>query len=135
MTFDLAMDFRTGDILTGPNNDLAARSGPDVIKQRIHIRLKIPRGGWDLDPSGGFLGSRLYESLRMSRERAVTEAEALVREALEPMTDLEVKRVDVDKDSDDANRILVNIYYAPLLDSSDIALADISSTQIVLQAF
>lgn len=117
MSFDLAIDYNTGDLLQAPNHDIQGRTGPDVYEQRIRIRLKIQRGTWLLDPTDGELGSRLLELARVSTPRALAEIEQYVREALEPMTDITVRDVTVQLDPENSRGVQLQISYQPQVDS------------------
>jgi hypothetical protein len=117
MPVDLAFDFVTGDLAIAPNNDLDRKTGADLVDQRIRTRLKIQQGTWLLDPTGGTLGSRLVDALRLPLDRALTEIPLMVDEALEPMSDINVTSVDVVPDPDDSSAVTMTIYYIILDDS------------------
>jgi phage gp46-like protein len=119
LSFDLAIDYTTGDLLNAPNRDIQGRTGPDVYEQRIRIRLKIQRGTWALDPSGGELGSRILELARVSSARAVQEIEQYVREALEPMTDITVRDVTAKVNPKTQKIIMLDISYQPRVGGAD----------------
>jgi hypothetical protein len=97
MAWDIAVDLVTGDLVWTGVNDFAARDGSALDKQRIHVRLFIERGEFIYDPTNGALGSRLLDILRLPRQRALNEADLYVREALEPMDDIEVVNVAVEE--------------------------------------
>ena len=97
MAWDIAIDLVTGDLVWTGINDFAARDGSALDKQRIHVRLFIERGEFIYDPTNGALGSRLLDILRLPRQRAINEADLYVREALEPMDDIEVVNVGVEE--------------------------------------
>lgn len=119
MSFDIAIDYGTGDLLMAPNQDIQGRTGPDVFEQRIRIRLKIQRGTWMFDPTDGELGSRLLELSRVSSARAVAEMEQYVREALEPMSDISVRDVTAKADPQTQKIVILDISYQPLADEAD----------------
>jgi phage gp46-like protein len=119
MAFDLAIDYTTGDLLNAPNFDIQGRTGPDVYEQRIRIRLKIQRGTWELDPTGGELGSRLHELTRVQSARALVEIEQYVREALEPMRDITVRDIQASFSPDTEKHLLLDISYQPHVDGGD----------------
>jgi phage gp46-like protein len=128
LSFDLAINYDTGDLLIAPNHDIQGRTGPDVFEQRIRIRLKIQRGTWLLDPSGE-LGSRILELSRVSSQRAVQEIEQYVREALEPMDDITVRDVTAKTDPETQKIIMLDISYQPHVgEASDDTLQSISLT-------
>jgi phage gp46-like protein len=95
MASDLAIDFNTGDLILSPHHDVARRVGVDTVQQRIRVRLRVRQGEWPLDPTGGSLGSRLFEALRYPQWRAESEVPLIVREALAPMDDIIVDDVQV----------------------------------------
>lgn len=97
MAYDIAIDLKTGDLVWTGINDFGSRDGDALDKQRIHVRLFIERGEFIYDPTNGALGSRLLDILRLPRQRALVEAELYVREALEPMDDIEVSSVGVEE--------------------------------------
>src|SRR3954469_22991398 len=108
MPWDFALDGDTGDILFGPTHDLLGTTGDGLTRQRILLRCKIPRGGWQYDDDGS-LGSRLNLITNAPSARQVVEAPALVREALEPMDDIAID--DVQVSTDENNRLLVSVSY------------------------
>lgn len=114
MPTDLAIDYNTGDLLLAPNNDFAIRTGTEVTSQRIRVRLKAIAGEWIVDPTNGRMGSRLIDSMRLEAWRAKAEAEAAIREALEPMEDIKVRTVSVEIDDTDQRRLHVDISYLPV---------------------
>lgn len=128
MSFDLAIDYNTGDLLQAPNHDIQGRTGQDVYEQRIRIRLKIQRGTWALDPTNGELGSRLLELARVSSARAVADVEQYVREALEPMRDINVRDVTAKISPVSPKAITLDITYQPRLLAEDSTLQSVSMT-------
>lgn len=111
MAQDLAIDYNTGDLIVAPTKDLDLRTGQGTIEQRIRVRLKVWHGEWDINPS---LGSRLYDIIRMPNWRAVNEVELAVREALEPMDDIDIQNVSVGLDEDDVRVVSLTITYSTL---------------------
>jgi hypothetical protein len=97
MAWDVAIDLVTGDLVWTGVNDFGSRDGSALDKQRIHVRLFVERGEFIYDPTNGALGSRLLDILRLPRQRALNEAELYIREALEPMDDIEVVNVGVEE--------------------------------------
>lgn len=110
MAVDLAIDFKSGDLVVAPNKDIALRDGKALIDQRIRIRLKVIAGEWALDPTGS-LGSHLQDSLRTPVWRSVTEVPLIVREALAPMEDINVVSVIAEPTEDDSSGVSVTINY------------------------
>lgn len=121
--WDLAVDGETGDLIFGPSRDLLGAAGSNLTDQRILVRCKIPRGSFTFD-ADGTLGSRLYKISSTSLDRKIKEAGALIREAVEPMDDIQVSEVNVDVDEN--NRIRANVKYAPIVanDESEDVIAD-----------
>lgn len=132
MAFDLKFDFQTGDIVLAPNHDLAGVSGDSLTAQRIMLRIMIERGTFEFDDTGT-LGSRvmlLARSLGNGIQQAASQA---VREALEPMTDIRVTRVDVefskrDDGTLDERAILVQVSYTPLDEVGEAVIPDVEFT-------
>lgn len=118
MAVDLAIDFGTGDLKIAPSKDLDRATGQTEVDQRIRVRLKIIQGQWTLDPTGGTLGSRLIDAIRQPMFRALEEVPLLVTEALQPMDDINLMRVDATQDENDAKAINIVIYYQ-IKDSGD----------------
>lgn len=108
---DLAIDYNTGDLLIAPNNDIAVRTGAEVIEQKIRVRLRIYAGEWALDPTGGSLGSHLRELSRVASFIAVTDAERIVREALGPMTEIAIHDVTAQVDPKNQRRLVITLQY------------------------
>lgn len=125
MSWDLALDGDTGDLLFSPTLDLLGSTGDGLTKQRILIRCKVPRGAWEYDPDGT-LGSRLQTVSRAPSPAQLAAAPGLVREALEPMDDIHID--DVQVSIDENNRLVVEVAYTPLpvVDESDATTVDVS---------
>jgi len=85
MPWDLRIS-QLGDLMFGPFRDWRTVSGPELLKQRMIVRLKIHRGSWLFDDTGE-LGSNMNLALRMNQPRALEEIPGLIEEALEPMSD------------------------------------------------
>jgi hypothetical protein len=111
VALDLAVDFGKHDLRLAPNNDLDVVTGQATVDQRIRVRLFIPQGEWLLDPTDGSLGSHLRDAFRMTPSQGIDAAKLLVREALEPMTDISVTDVDVTQNPDNPRAIDILIYY------------------------
>lgn len=111
MATDLAQDSNSGDLLFAPNLDLERRVGQSTIDQRIRIRLRIHQGEWDIDPTGGQLGSTLSETVRLPIDRALQEIPLVVKEALLPMEDILVQQVIATPNEDDPRAIDMTILY------------------------
>jgi hypothetical protein len=131
MAVDLAIDYNSGDLIVAPNKDLDRRTGSDLTEQRIRVRLRIIQGEWLLDPTGGTLGSRLVDSLRQPIFRAVDEIPLLVREAIEPMDDIDLVNVTCDPDPTDSRSVTVVIYYQ-VLDQTGLTTEEQLTTSVTL---
>jgi hypothetical protein len=92
VAWDFARDGETGDWVFTPHRDYSGRSGDDLTKQRIAIRMKIPRGSFIYDDDKS-LGSRLYAVMQYTEERAQREVGEIVREALEGMEDIAIVNI------------------------------------------
>lgn len=112
MAIDLAINTNTGDLRIAPNKDFERVVGEATVKQRILVRLRIYQGEWSLDPTGGSLGSRLHEVVRLPIWRAEQEAGLVIREAIEPMEDVRVHDVQVSISGDTKKKLEVVITYA-----------------------
>lgn len=106
--YDFALHPETGDWLFAANADIQGVSGEQVIEQRIRTRLRISQP-WDLDPTNGTLGSSIREMARLQRGRIVRELPLAIKEALAPMTDIQIQDVAVSEYGDTA--VLVEIEY------------------------
>lgn len=128
MPIDIAYDFSAGDIVIAPNKDVDRRTGLSLIDQRIRMRLKIFQGSWLYDPTGGTLGSRLSEATRMPIFRAIQEVPLLVREALQPMDDIDVTNVTCEADPLDSSAVELTVFFNLLDESGQTTLEDLSTT-------
>jgi phage baseplate assembly protein W len=108
MARDLAIDYRTGDLLMSPTGDVDQRTGVGTIDQRIRVQLRVIEGHWWINPG---LGSRIHELLVMPMPFALGEAELAIREALLKIPDIRVERVDVGQSEDSSSTLTVGIYY------------------------
>lgn len=113
MALDLALN-ANGDLKVAPNKDIEVVTGRQTVDQRIRVRLRVYGGEWLLDPSHGRLGSRLRETLRLPIWRTREEIPFVVKEALEPMTDISVRDVLVEQDADVSDKLNVTILYSIL---------------------
>lgn len=122
MSWDLALDGDSGDVIFSPTLDLLGSTGDGLTKQRILLRCKIPRGSWMYDEDKT-LGSRLYETFSAPSAQAIVQAPALVREALEPMDDISI--VNVEATFDENNRIVIAVGFTPIVGEDEIDLVTI----------
>lgn len=94
MTWDLRIDLETGDWLFDGKRDLQDVSGDALVLQRIHTRLKIRRGSFAYDRSGK-LGSHIINLIRAGVPSARENLEQMVRDALDPMEDIQVTEISI----------------------------------------
>jgi len=81
------------DLMFSPSRDWQAVVGTDLLHQRIMIRLKMRRGSWIFDDSRQ-LGSNIHFATAMQEPQARDAIQALVLEALEPISE-EISVIDV----------------------------------------
>lgn len=124
MPIDLAIDYNSGDLIFAPNYDLETREGQDTIEQRIRVRIKVIAGSYDYDPT---LGSAVREAMRMPTDMAMQMIPMFVKEALEPMTDIQVQDVVCAINPLSAVSIDVTVSYSMVNDPSTILTTTISS--------
>src|SRR4051794_13029946 len=93
MPYDLLIS-ENGDLVFSAIRDLQGIAGIGQINQRVRMRLKIPLGSWIYDDDGT-LGSNLYTLSGVNPVEAQSRAEAYVREALRPMTEISVDSVEL----------------------------------------
>lgn len=132
MSWDLAIDYSTGDLKIASNKDFEARIGEGTIKQRIMVRLKIDQGEWHLDPSGGRLGSRMREISRLPVWRAKDEVELVIREALAPMDDISIQAVTVIVPEDNNKTVEARIEYLPIFSEEEGLPEDIETVMLTI---
>lgn len=130
MAVEIAIDYNTGDLKIAPNKGIDIRTGRATVDQRIRVRLKIVGGEWALDPTEGRLGSRLRDALRLPNWRASEEVPLMVREALEPMDDIDVRDVVCAINAETAKAIDITVYYTM---SDDTAGEDILTTTLTIE--
>ncbi|HWV45673.1 MAG TPA: hypothetical protein VN039_06580 [Nitrospira sp.] len=132
MSWDLALEGESGDLIFSPTLDLLGATGDGLTKQRVLIRCRIPRGSWTYDLTGE-LGSRLATISRNPGPIQLANAPAMVKEALAPMEDITVD--DVQATVDENNRLVVSVSYTPVLtqDEAD-AIGGVSADIPVIDA-
>jgi hypothetical protein len=128
MPIDLKFDFAKGDLAIAPNKDIDRAIGSGLVEQRIKVRLMIVQGEWVDDPTGGQIGSRLRDALRMPLFRAEAEIPLLVNEALDPMTDILVSNVIVTPNATDNSALDITIIYSTVDDTGASTQEDLSTT-------
>lgn len=126
MAFDLAIA-PNGDLILSAARDLQGATGIAIVEQRIRIRLRLNRGTWIYDPSGR-LGSNLQELFGLEPEIAAARVVPLVREALLPVTEIEVTDVTATPGSKD---ITVVVYYQLVFLDDETGSPDFSEIQSV----
>lgn len=95
MSWDIALDPDTGDFMFSPTRDLIGVSGPELDRQRIIIRSKIPRGSFMYDESRT-LGSYLHLIARNPTPSQVSDAKTYILEALNDADGISVQSVDME---------------------------------------
>jgi hypothetical protein len=88
--FDFAMSPH-GDWVIARNGDFALVVDQHVFAQEIITRLKVPRGKWIYGDTS--FGSNLTVLLSYTTDRALEEATAYIREALDEITQIEVVEI------------------------------------------
>lgn len=96
-----------GDLVFAGNRDIAIVTSADLIRQRMMLRLKVPKGTYKGNKD---LGSEMRSLMRAgntsaNRSRGV----AIVTQALRPMDDITVNSVEVTPDEYNVNGIIVEI--------------------------
>ena len=132
MATDLAFDFQKRDLVIAPNLDWGIRTGQATVDQRIRVRLLLAQGEWDLDPTGGKLGSRLKEMFRLPPQRALVEIPLVVREALADMADISIVDVQATLSPEDTRSIDILILYTITEAGAEDIEADVLSTTITV---
>lgn len=116
MAWDIQQEGVTGDIVFSPARDIAGVDSDGLLKQRIIMRCKVPRGTYLYDLDGDF-GSTLYVRAPGFQPNAVKDA---VMEALMPMTDeIQIQSVDVTQDTLNM-KIQVIVNFTPISTDPDI---------------
>lgn len=131
MALDLAVDPNMGDLLIAPNRDFEVRTGQATVDQRIRTRIRIQAGSWDIDPTGGELGSQLHGAMRLSIERALAEVPLMIREALSSMHDIDVRDVICELNANSPKAIDITILYAIVEDGDETEL--LSTTNMTIE--
>lgn len=122
MPWDVALDLKTGDWKFAVNRDIEGVDDQFLDRQRISIRLRVPRGGFHYIPQ---LGSLLHEMLRYTEPRAMREIPTIVQSALERMFDISILEVKVVPASENPEGVMsVIVSYRPLAEEG-LALAQL----------
>lgn len=117
MAYDFALT-KNGDWIFSANGDIQGVAGELLLQQRVMTRLKIVQG-WALDPTNGLLGSRLKSGLRLPQGRALRELPLMVREALAPITDINILDVTTELVPSDSRAVLLKIVYVAVDEDRD----------------
>lgn len=123
MAYDFAIH-PNGDWLFGASRDIQGVTGPELDKQRIRIRCKIPRGSFVYDADDS-LGSRLHEVTRRALGADLGAVTGIVTEALEDMEGIVVD--DVVATQTDSG-ISVSISFTHMPDQDESQLGEFSDT-------
>lgn len=110
MAYDFALDLSTGDWVFGSTRDLLGVTGPELDKQRIFIRTKIPRGSFIYDENND-LGSRLHEITRYPSQSQIDQARTYVVEALSEMDGVSIDEINID--IGEGGQLIVDVQFHP----------------------
>lgn len=128
MAVDLALDAVLGDLVATPSGDIMLVSGTEEVEQRIRTRLKVTLGAWALEPA---LGSSVASLLRLPSDMAAQQLPLTVKEALAPMSDVQVQDVVAWVDSQDSRKVDFTVTYV-LVDSESAGQQIVFSDSIVV---
>jgi phage gp46-like protein len=96
-----------GDLVFSGGRDLSVVRATDLLRQRMLLRLKFVKGSWRLNKT---LGSELYTLLHQNNDQTSrARANSIVLQALRPMQEISVSKVDVVPDDSNPNTILVKV--------------------------
>lgn len=123
--WDLQIENEVGDLVFTPAHDLAGVGGQALLRQRVSIRCKIPRGTYLYDIDGD-LGSTLHLVPRSPSPAQMAEAREAVNTALEPMSD-EITVDDVSFSFTDNDQLQINILFSPHATDPDVPTIDDST--------
>jgi hypothetical protein len=128
MAFDLAISPH-GDLVISGARDLQGCTGSQLNKQRIAIRLRIPRGSWTYDLTGS-LGSDLRNAINKPKDQASIEIPRTVGDALRPMVDVEITDVQVEEHEGNP---LVTVGFVTIIPQEEIGIgqSEISEPDLV----
>lgn len=128
MAWDMQLESVTGDLVFSPARDYAGVSGEEILRQRISIRCKIPRGTYLYDETGQ-LGSTLHLIPRSPSVGQLHAAEAAVMEALAPMSD-EINIINVEVRKTEDNKLQIDVNFQPVLSDPDVPIYETSSPDV-----
>jgi hypothetical protein len=128
LAWDIQIENEVGDIVFTPAHDIAGVGGEALLRQRVSMRCKIPRGTYLYDTDGD-LGSDLHLVPRSPSPAQQEMARAAITEALEPMRDEIVIR-DIEITVTEQNQLQVNVVFSPISTDADVPTIDTSSDDI-----
>ena len=122
MAWDFRLDNSTGDLVFSPSRDIAGVDSVGLLRQRVSIRCKIPRGTYMYDEDDS-LGSELHLVPRSPSLAQVEDAKAAVATALEPMSS-EINVTSVLAEKTENNQLQVTVAFTHVLTDYDIPTID-----------
>lgn len=122
MAWDIQLEGEVGDIVFTPAHDIAGVSGAGLLRQRVSMRCKVPRGTYLYDEDGDF-GSNLHLVPRSPSPAHLDAAREAVTQALTPMGD-EISVDDVSFEITDLNQLQVNVLFSPISVDPDVPTLD-----------
>jgi phage gp46-like protein len=125
MAWDLQIENTTGDLVFSPSHDLAGVYGEGLLRQRVSMRCKVPRGSYLYDYDGDF-GSDLYLVSRSPSLAQAGVARAAIMDALQPMAD-EIHIDDIDISVTDQNQLQASILFSTIKTDADNPVIDPST--------
>lgn len=134
MAFDLALS-EHNDLIFAANRDLLGVGGVELVEQRIKLRIKMERGSWVYDINQD-LGSNVHRALGKVYDLAASEIPTWVRQALEPMEDIQVHEVQMRQPVDNSQLAEIVISYEILTapgETTDAGDADTDVSELALQ--
>lgn len=134
MAFDLALS-EHNDLIFAANRDLLGVGGVELVEQRVKLRIKMERGSWVYDTNQD-LGSNVHRALGKVYDLAASEIPTWVRQALEPMEDIQVHEVQLRQPSGDSQLAEIVVSYAILTapgETTDVGDAESDVSELALQ--
>lgn len=134
MAFDLAIS-EHNDLIFAANRDLLGVGGVELVEQRIKLRIKMERGSWVYDINQD-LGSNVHRALGKVYDLAASEIPTWVRQALEPMEDIQVQEVQMRQPVDNSQLAEIVVSYEILTapgETTDVGDADTDVSELALQ--
>lgn len=125
MAWDIQLESMTGDLVFSPAHDIAGVGGEALLRQRVSMRCKVPRGTYLYDTDGDF-GSQLHLVPRSPSPAQIEEARNAVNEALEPMRD-EISIRDIVIGVTELNQLQVDVVFSAISTDPDVPTLDPSN--------